>query len=157
MIGEEKSITAIAIYLRPLRAIFNNAIKVGDLAQEDYPFGDSKYGKYKIPDVRNFKRVISKKEIKKIFEYKPEVGSELHRCRDMWIFAYLANGLNMSDVFRLKYKNIIGDTLILRRQKTKNKKTGKPIVIEVTDRIKEIIDTWGQEPAQDEIYIRSSS
>jgi integrase len=153
MQGKGKSDTTIAIYLRPLRRLFNDAIKMGDVAMEGYPFGDSKYGKYKIPEERNFKRALSKEDIRKIFNYHPEKGSELQRARDMWVFSYLANGLNMSDIFRLKYKNIQGDTIILRRQKVKRKKSGKPIAISMTDTLQEIINTWGQKPIKNDSYI----
>ena len=153
MQANEKSNTTIAIYLRPLRRLFNDAIKIGDVAQEDYPFGDNNYGKYKIPEENNFKRALSKEDIKKIFTYNPEIGSELHRCKDMWIFSYLANGLNMSDILRLKYKNIQGNTIILRRQKVRRKKSGKPIVVELTIDLKRIIDSWGQKPTKEDSYI----
>ena len=143
MQANEKSNTTIAIYLRPLRRLFNDAIKKGDVAQEDYPFGDSNFGKYKIPEENNFKRALSKQDIKRIFTYNPEKGSEVHRSRDMWIFSYLANGLNMSDIMRLKYKNIHGETIILRRQKVRRKKSGKPIAVELTGDLKRIIELWG--------------
>jgi len=104
MIDNEKSITTIGIYLRCLRAIFNEAINTpGLIGKDSYPFGKRKF---EIPNGQNIKKAITLDEIKKIFEYESEEGSSEQRAKDYWIFSYLCNGVNVKDIALLKYKNI---------------------------------------------------
>jgi integrase/recombinase XerD len=43
MVDNGKSLTTVGIYLRPLRAMFNEAIAANLITQEYYPFGKRKY------------------------------------------------------------------------------------------------------------------
>ena len=61
MIGKDKKITTVGIYLRPLRAIFNIGKAEGVIDDEIYPFGKRKY---QIPAGRNVKRSLSKADLK---------------------------------------------------------------------------------------------
>lgn len=76
--------------------------------------------------------------------YEPENESE-EMYRDFWIFSYLANGINVKDMIKLKYKDVRNDTIIFLREKTKksNRVKPKPIVVPLTEEIKEIIEKWG--------------
>lgn len=120
MIEKGKSITTVGIYLRNLRAIFNKALS--DRVIKNYPFSKGTHDnkKYRIPTAKNIKKALTLDEIQKIFDYKPTSNGE-EQAKNFWLFSYLCNGMNMADVFNLKYKNIDGDNLSFIRQKTPQK------------------------------------
>ena len=142
--------TTIGIYLRCVRALYNNAIRNGGAKVELYPFGR---GKYEIPAPQNIKKALTLKDIEKIFKYHPETNSE-NLYRDLWIFSYLCNGANMKDICLLKYKDVSENTIQFRRAKTSNtSRKSKPIVVGYSNQIKKIISKWGNKPQQEEIFI----
>lgn len=103
------------IYLRNLRAIFDEAIADGIISKEKcYPFGRRKY---QIPTGRNIKKALKLDQIEKIYFYEPACDSE-RRAKAFWLFCYFGNGINPKDVALLKYKNIHGEYLIFERAKT---------------------------------------
>ena len=57
MLSKDKSISTVGIYLRPLRAIINEAIYKNYITKNDYPFGIKKYV---IPVSRNVKKAMEK-------------------------------------------------------------------------------------------------
>jgi len=113
MLENNKSITTVGIYMRSLRTIINIGIEKGLLNQESYPFGKRKYV---IPASRNIKKALHIEDINKIVNYEPQHDSEA-RARDLWIFSYLCNGVNIKDIVLLQYKNIEGDKLHFVREK----------------------------------------
>ena len=145
LINEGKSISTVGIYLRPLRAIINHAIQDGSLSKDfNYPFGSKNKNKYQIPTSKNIKKALALSEIKLLFDYPAEVGTQEDKALDFWIFSYLANGMNMTDVAHLKYKDIDGDFIKFIRAKTKNtNQVVTPITIFITEDVKRIISKWG--------------
>ncbi len=152
MIQQGNSITTVGIYLRSLRTIFNLAINEGIIEKEHYPF---QRGKYTIPSGRNIKKALTINEIEKIFKYVCVPGSSEEKARDLWLFSYLCNGMNMKDICRLKYKDIEGDKLVYIRAKTllSTKSNRKPIIVYLTDHAKSIIEKWGQKPVLPSTYV----
>lgn len=151
MIKDGKSRTTIGIYLRSLRTILNIAIQEGNLDSESYPFGKRKY---QIPAGSNKKKALKLSEIKKIFEYKPENKYE-DKSRDLWIFSYLCNGVNVKDISRLKYKNIIDNKIHFYRAKTErtSKQNLMKITVVLLPEINAIIEKWGVKPVDPKTYI----
>ena len=98
MLQHGNSITTIGIYLRALRAIYNNAIVEVEVNAELYPFGKRRY---QIPSGRNLKNALTLAEIDKIFSYEPATEYE-GRARDLWVFSHLCNGINVKDIALLK-------------------------------------------------------
>ena len=93
-------------------------------------------------------------DIKKIFEYKPQENSPEHFHRDMWIFSYLCNGINVKDLCLLKYKDINREQIQFRRAKTINtNKSAKPIDAVITEEVKQIISIWGTKPIDPNRYV----
>lgn len=114
MISKGKSKTTVGIYLRALRAIFNNLIDEGVIKKEYYPFGRKKY---KIPSPKTTKKALSKSQLKTLFEAIPKTP-EQKKAKAFWFFSYSCNGINFKDISRLKYKNIEGDKFVFNRAKT---------------------------------------
>lgn len=151
MLTKGKSLTTVGIYLRPLRAVFNEAIATGDLKQEFYPFGKRKYV---IPAGQNVKKALSLSDIEKIYNYEPVSESEA-RARDLWLFSYLCNGINVKDIAHLRYSNIDSDKIIFIRAKTQrtSRQSLKPVVAMLTPELEEIIDRWGNRPKAQKSYV----
>lgn len=148
---EGKSISTIGIYLRHLRAIYNQAIEAGIVDQKSYPFGKNRY---QIKAPRNIKKALTLEQIKSIIDYKVEEGTSQHFVRDIWIFSYLCNGMNIKDIINLKFKNIQGDFIHYDRAKTANTiQNPKPIIITLLPPAKNIIERWGNKDKNDNSFV----
>jgi integrase len=151
MLEEGRSVTTVGIYMRNVRTIINIAIEDGLLNHDAYPFGKRKYI---IPAARNIKKALSKEEIKLIYNYEPIHDAE-QRARDIWMFSYLCNGINMKDIAQLKHSNINGNQLTFIRAKTINtkKQDRKPIRANINAPMKKIIQRWGRASLNPDDYI----
>jgi integrase/recombinase XerD len=147
MTKKGKSTTTVGIYLRPLRAIINQAIGDGIIGADFVsPFGSKGKKKYKIPEGRNVKKALDRESVNKILAYTPTPGSWEEKAHDLWVFIYLANGINMKDVAYLKTENIDGEFIRFRRAKTrKTSASTLPISIYIQDRMRQIIERQGSE------------
>jgi len=145
--------TTTGMYLRNLRAMYRKAIEKGLVTIEQYPF---KKDHYEIPTGSNIKKALTQADVINIAAYDAPKGSQLHIYRDYWLFSYLCNGMNIKDMSRLKYSNIIdGETINFIRAKTAREKKNKPKAIQViiTKAVGRIIDTWGNKPKLSASYI----
>lgn len=141
MIKKGKSLTTIGMYLRCLRSLFNKAIADGDISQAEYPFGRRQHT---IKKGAGRKIALELAEVGAIFDYQPDPGSNTEKAKDLFIFMYLGNGINIKDVCLLKYKNIEGDFLRYYRQKTvRTKSDQEEIRVHLKSEMKKIIKKWG--------------
>ena len=144
--SEGKKQTTIAIHLRHLRAILNEARRQGIVKEAQYPFGR---GRCEIQEGEGRKMALSLDQIGEIARY--DDGSDATaKYRDYWLFLYLCNGINVADFVRLRYRDIVNGEICFVRQKTaRTTRTRKEIRVVVTDRMQAIIDRWGNPPAPD--------
>lgn len=144
MLADKKSMTTIGVYLRPLRAVFNQAIAEGELPHDVYPFGKRKY---QIPAGRNIKKALNKTDLQKLLEFKLPDESILKKARDFWFFSYVASGMNMKDIAELKWENISSDTITYIRSKTKNttRTNQRPIIVILIPFAQYVIKQYSQE------------
>ena len=140
MLVQGKTYTTVGMYMRALRAIMNEAKRNGIIRENQYPFGR---GKYEIPQGEGRKLALNMQQIKTIITYTD--GKETtERYRDLWFFSYLCNGINFTDLLKLKYSNIVGDEISFYRQKTiRTSKTKKEIQATITPEMQDIINRWG--------------
>ena len=153
MVAKGKSITTVSIYVRTLRAIFNEAIFEGIISRDIYPFGRRRY---QIPASRNIKKALTLSDIGKIYYYQVEgIHEGEQRAKDFWLFSYFANGINIKDIALLKYKNIQGEYIVFERAKTmrSTRSNSKPISIYITEDMLKIIERWGIKPATPDNHI----
>jgi len=152
MLSEGNSLTTVGIYARNIRAILNKAKVNGLMNEENYPFGK---GRYEIPAGSNIKKALDLSEIKKLFYYEAQKGSPEEKARDLWIFSYLCNGINMKDIARLKFKNIDFDSIVFVRAKTERKQRSnqKTILVPLTTEIEEIINRSGNNKQSNEQFV----
>ncbi|MCD2424364.1 site-specific integrase [Niabella pedocola] len=152
MLEQNYSKTTVGIYTRCLRAIFNEAIFQGIIKREKcYPFGRRLY---QPPSSRNIKKALTLEDVSKIYYYKPECERE-RKAKDFWLFSYLANGINPTDIAYLKYKNIDGEYLVFERAKTENstRLDPRPITVFITEDLQKIIQYWGNKDLSPNNYI----
>ncbi|MDQ2719898.1 MAG: site-specific integrase [Bacteroidota bacterium] len=145
------SYSSIGVYMRNMRTIYNQAISKKIIGAELYPFGK---GKYVPPSSKKAKKALSIEVIEKIYNYKSE-NPEVVRAKDMWLFAYFANGLNVKDIAFLRYENIKDGVLSFIRAKTKHstKDNIQTIEIFITEDIQRIINKWGRKPQRPKSFI----
>ncbi|KAA6313854.1 Tyrosine recombinase XerC, partial [termite gut metagenome] len=140
MLTEGKSYTTISMYIRSMRALFNEAKNAEIIKEAQYPFGK---GKYEVPTGKGRKMALTLQQIKQIITYTDGAEATGH-YRDLWFFSYLCNGININDMLKLKYANIDGDEIHFYRSKTLHtSKEKKEIEALITPEMKQIIERWG--------------
>jgi site-specific recombinase XerD len=141
----------VGIYMRNIRIMYNQAIRSGVIDQEYYPFGK---GKYQIPKLtKKTLKALTKEEVKLIDQYET-VDSTKQWVRDMWIFSYLSNGMNIADIAQIENKQITKDGFEFVRKKTKEtaKSNLKSINVAMQPRMMEIIERWGNPPEKKYLF-----
>ncbi|MDB5248342.1 MAG: recombinase XerD [Segetibacter sp.] len=151
MLNNGNSVTTVSMYLRSLRALFNNAISEGSITTDFYPFGKRRY---EIPTGNNIKKSLTLEDLASIYYYKPKGGTSAEKAKDYWFFMYLCNGINVKDLCLLKYDNIKDDILEYQRAKTAHtKRNVEHIRVPITEDMREIINRWGNKPDDGNTYI----
>lgn len=152
MVSQGKSLTTVGINLRSLRAIYNIAILEGVISKEHYPFGPKKYRKYEIPIGRNIKKALDIEDIRKI-KNANSLPTEYQFARDMWMFSFYCNGMNMVDIFFLKFESIDGRFLRFYRKKTeRTRRDVLPIEIYLLDEALAILNRWKVKETSDYVF-----
>lgn len=104
---EGNSVTTVGIYLRNLRAVFNDALSDDVISSDVYPFGKNRY---QIPSANRVKKALTAEQLKTLFEGKPQTPEQA-KAKAFWFFSYFGNGMNMKDILSLRCANIDNDTL----------------------------------------------
>lgn len=144
---ENKSRSTAGIYVRNIRVIFNIAIKVHKV-KADYPFTE-----HKPKSASGRKTALTAHQISLIANYKTEHPLE-QLYRDIFMFSFLANGMNLSDIARLKYSNIIDGEIVFVREKTKNEESDETkLHVQISKNMQSIIDRHGNKSVGFDSYI----
>ncbi len=141
--------TTVAMNMRNIRTIMNIAKQTGVIRESDYPFGR---GKYQIKEGSGKKKALNKKQLKAIAEYSDgSMTTEFYR--DLWLFIYFCNGLNVADLISLKFSDIQNGEISFIRKKTKDRtRDVKRIYAAITPEMYSIINKWGNDP-KNSVYI----
>ena len=144
--NEGKRQATIAIHLRTIRVVLNDAKRYGKITEAQYPFGR---GRYEIQAGEGRKMALTLEQIGQIARY--DDGSEATaKYRYYWLFLYLCNGINVADFVRLRYRNIVNGEICFVRQKTEHTtKTRKEIRVIIVPQMQTVIDRWGNMSAPD--------
>ena len=135
-----KSTTTVAIYMKTIRCIFNDALVSGIIREEVFPFGK---GGYRIPMGKSRKMALSKEQIARIRQWRGDQQTEY--WRDMWLFSYLCNGINFRDMIFLRYRDIVDGELNFVRSKTERKLgNAKVIKVPLLPEMKDIMKRCGK-------------
>lgn len=121
----------------------NEAKEIVLIKGSQYPFGKKRF---EIQEGTGRKLALTLEQIGRIANYECK-SPVTERYRDIWLFIYLCNGINVADLIHLKYKNIVEDEIYYIRQKTKHTtKIQKEIVVTLSEPMKNIIQKWGNPP-----------
>jgi integrase/recombinase XerD len=152
MLQQNRSQTTVSIYLRCLQAVFNDKIAEDSRISSLYPFGRRKY---QVPASHNIKKALPIADIKKLFDYSPSPGTTEALSLDLWKFSYLCNGINITDICRLRYKNIDGNFIHFTRKKTatKSKADQREISVHALPLAMEIIKRYGVNPPDPDSFV----
>lgn len=160
MIEANLSQTTIGIYHRSMRVVINRAIADGNITPNQYPFG-------KASNKISIKKGRSKTEaylpvidILKLKSYDtPEKREKYHTkwiCEavNMFLFSYLANGMNLMDICLLTYNNHYfnseGKELMFVRKKTETTSESEiQIIVPIIPELQEILDYYASAPSKD--------
>jgi|LSQX01.2.fsa_nt_gb integrase len=144
--------TTLSIYLRTLRALFNEAIRNGEIPKGAYPFDSKEKTGYKIPKGEGTKIALSIEKIRQLAELKLK-GSK-QRCRDMFLLSFYLGGINFKDLLNLKWKNIINGEVHFIREKTRNTiRNRRNIIVPLVDPAKKIIEKRGNPNKSPDAYV----
>lgn len=98
-----------SIYLRNLRAVYNEAIREGLISQENYPFRQ-----FRIKTEQTAKRSLNVDELRKIRDYSGE--AHIRKYIDVFFISFYLAGINMIDLLQLP--KLEGERIEYRRSKT---------------------------------------
>ncbi|OAQ42106.1 hypothetical protein A5893_03045 [Pedobacter psychrophilus] len=136
------SLTTIGMYMVRTKAVINEIIKTSEFSKAKYPFGKKDDGLYSIPKSKNSKRPLTIEEIMQVYNF--DATSETQKfAKDIFLFSYLASGMNLADIFKLKFSNFDKDRFTFIRQKTAHKKSDL-ITVLLNEDLKAIIDRHSQ-------------
>ena len=108
------NLNSVSVYMRNIRGIFNLAITTHAAREEDYPFGRNGF---KIPKENVKKRALRLDEISAIAELT--VAPDKLTSKLYFLFMVYANGINFTDLSRLRYsQNVYPERLKFTRKKT---------------------------------------
>jgi hypothetical protein len=92
-----KGYTTIGMHMRNLRAMMNEAKKNGVIRENQYPFGKDRY---EIKNGESRKKALTIKQIGDIYRFSDGLEAT-EKYRDLWMFIYFCNGINVADLLRL--------------------------------------------------------
>jgi len=123
MLADGIKVNTISVYMRTLRAVYNQAIKEGITPPDSYPFK-----LYRIKNERTINRALTLDELKAIATIDLRADSIPWHWRNYFLLSFCLIGVNFADMLTLKGSNIVDGRIIFRR-----KKTAKVYSIKITD------------------------
>lgn len=107
-------VNTISVYLRALRAVYNQAINNGVITGEHYPFKA-----FKIKSERAVPHILPLEELRRLFHLDLPDEHPLHKTLLLAQLSFLLGGINFTDLCRLTPMNINNGRIIYTRSKTK--------------------------------------
>jgi site-specific recombinase XerD len=107
------TVNGLAVYMRTIRAIFNQAIKARLVDKDLYPFTE-----YTIQKERTKKRAIPVEYLRRIQMIAIPEGHRLFNARTYFLASYMLRGMNFTDLALLKVGDIQDGRIIYDRAKT---------------------------------------
>jgi len=147
MTKQGKGTNTSGIYVRNIRTLFNLALEKHNVkADNPFPSHRPKQGKGR-------KIALTALQISLIANYKTADHWEQY-YRDVFMFSFLANGMNLSDIARLRYSNIVDGELSFVRKKTEKEEQGEnPIHVPITANMQDIINRHGNRAVGHDAYL----
>ena len=124
----------IAVRMRQLRALINDAIKKNIVGVKYYPFEVYKISKLK---GKGIKRALTKEEVNRIVSLDTTFKPHLIDAKNYFLFSYFTRGMNFYDMLKLTWRNIESDKIYYIRSKTKGSFT-----IKILKPVEEILEYY---------------
>jgi len=125
-------LNGLSHYFRTIRAIYNRGITEGIVKSDAYPFKE-----YKIKQVKTHKSALRKDDLMKLWDISITEGTLSWHARNMFFFSFYCQGMNFSDLAKLKIENIKVGRIYYTRSKI-----SKAMSIKLTDKINEILEKY---------------
>ncbi|MFV0377639.1 MAG: phage integrase SAM-like domain-containing protein [Mangrovibacterium sp.] len=103
-------VNTIAIHMRNLRAVFNDAINEDRINQNLYPFR-----KFEIETKKTIKRSLTIEQLRLIKDYPVQAHQE--KYRDLFMLSFYLIGINAIDLLNLRPENLVNGRLEYTRSK----------------------------------------
>lgn len=126
--------TSISVYFRTLRAAFNKAIKKKLVGLNHYPFRDFLISKF---DTSTRKRAIAKTDVRQIEAVDVSENPKAQLAKDVFLFSYYLQGINLTDIALLRWKNVAQERLFYIRAKT-----GKGFNLKISEPVRQILERY---------------
>jgi integrase/recombinase XerD len=131
-ITRKNSLNGLSVYMRTIRAIFNQAIKSGIVDKNLYPFD-----KYIIRNEPTKKRALKMEDIRKILQMDISSEDNLFHTRNYFVASYLMCGMSFIDMVFLTVGELKGGRVSYRR-----KKTSKLYDFIISEQLQQILDYY---------------
>ncbi|MGC4129528.1 MAG: site-specific integrase [Bergeyella sp.] len=134
--------SSVAIRMRTLRSVFNQAIKSQVITEKQYPFKQ-----YKISQLKESgkKEYLNEDEIEQLKAYEPK-DEKYAFAKDMFLFSYYSRGINFLDLIKLEKSSLNGERISYVRSKT-----GVPVSFKTNEYTRDILGKYGS--TEDSKYI----
>jgi integrase/recombinase XerD len=126
------SVNTIHTNLKTIRRIFSIAVEKNIIGLEN----DSSK-RIKLKAEKAIRPFLSEDEIRRLIDLKLELGSELEKARDVFVWTIFSGGMRISDVLLLRKSNIEGDYIVNRI-----KKTGTPHRIKMPEYANQLLQKY---------------
>lgn len=147
----------VGMYMRALKVIFNEAASTNTQLRENYPFATKQNdrGKYKIRTTPGKKAdALTVEQIQNLITTKPIEGTPEWQAKNIWLFSFYAQGMNLRDIFLLKYKNVAFDAIRYIRNKTKHTETStEEMTVPLSEPLREIILSLGNADKSPDAFV----
>ncbi|HUX56266.1 MAG TPA: site-specific integrase [Bacteroidales bacterium] len=130
LLGKDKKINTVRIYLNNIRAVFNHAIDNDIIKQELFPFR-----KFRVKEERTAKRNLDAGEIRKLLSQ--ELSPARQRALDLFMLSFYLLGMNFKDMLFLTPKSVSKGRIIYRRYKT-----GGEFSVKIQPEAKALLDKY---------------
>ena len=156
MTDEGKAKATMGIYLRSCRVIVNECIRRGYILPSNYPFSEKDINKVSVPRGKDRKHeslnIEQMTELYNIFvekrypeDWNKDFKNAVHNSLGLFLFMYLANGMNLADLARLTYNDHYiksnGTSLKFNRTKTKDRTDNESeVIVPIIEPLRYIMD-----------------
>jgi len=134
-LGMGNELNGLAVYMRGIRSIYNQAIKAGLVERSLYPFAD-----YKIKTTPTRKRALDGTYLSKIISLNLPPDHSAYDARNFFVASYMMYGMSFADMAFLQRTDIVNGRIQYRRRKT-----SKLYDIKVTESLGGIISHYTQQ------------
>ena len=117
-----------------LRTIFNKAINEGIVESKHYPFGP---GKIQIKFGETAKTGLNENEVKMLEDFDLSNNENLLNAKNIWLTSFYLAGIRVSDIIKLKWKDISNGRLTYIMNKN-----GKVVSLKMPEKVNLIMDYY---------------